>query len=168
MTHKGSQSNFWRGGKYTTPQGYCLIHKPEHPFKNNHGYIQSHRLVYEQYLSIVLDEDVFIPKSYEVHHINGNKQQNNLINLELLTKSQHSSLTFKDNKFPKKDMSDRICLLCNKKTPIDNRGHECWYKYKDGFICRLCKGKQYNSKRIYIKKNGLDKYYEELNNIKDE
>jgi len=138
MTRKGPNSNFWKGGKQNTKYGYLLIHKPDHPYCDCRNYVQSHRLVYEHYLSIIFDEDVYIPKKYEVHHINGNKQQNNLLNLELLTKSEHSSITYKNNKFPKKDMSKRLCLLCHGKTPLTNRGHECWYKYKDGFICSRC------------------------------
>lgn len=145
MTRKGSASNFYKRGYYKNNyHGYYLTLNHNHPYKNSRNYVLSHRLVYEHYLSIIFDEEIFIPKNYEIHHINRKRDQNNLLNLELLTITQHRHLHYKNNKFPKKDMSKRLCLKCNKKTPLTSRGHEMWYKYKDGFICSICKSDYYN------------------------
>ena len=44
-----------------------------------------HRLIYEEYYGA-------IPKGYVIHHKDGNKTNNNITNLELLTHTQHASL----------------------------------------------------------------------------
>lgn len=67
--------------------GYVLIPRPNHPYCDSKGYVPEHRLVLEQHLGVYLD-----PKVYAVHHKNGNVQDNNLDNLELLTSRDHKRL----------------------------------------------------------------------------
>lgn len=120
----------WKGGRMYS-RGYCYSWKPDHPNRYR-NYVASHRLVYEQYLSILFDEEVFIPEDQDVHHINGNKQDNSLINLELLSRSKHTSHHFK------KDMNDRKCIICKRETFTTKKGYQKWYKYKDGYMCSKC------------------------------
>jgi hypothetical protein len=47
-----------------------------------------HRLIYERYIGP-------IPKGYDVHHIDGNKQRNCLSNLELISHRAHVALHHK-------------------------------------------------------------------------
>ena len=56
--------------------------------------IYVHKLVYELFVGP-------IPKGYDVHHISGNTSQNNVQNLQLLTKAAHMSLTHKNIKHSK-------------------------------------------------------------------
>lgn len=91
--------------------------------------ILEHRLVMEQHLGRKL-------KPYEhIHHKNGIKTDNRIENLELLTNQKHGSLHTKD-------MSDRICLVCNSnKTYTDKSGHLIWRKHpitKEEFVCGKC------------------------------
>lgn len=59
-------------------EGYVLLKMPNHPNANN-GYVLEHRYIMEQKLGRYLE-------SYEVvHHIDHNKQNNSIENLELLT-----------------------------------------------------------------------------------
>lgn len=82
-----------RGRKVSTSQGYVLVYCPEHPNANKGGgkYIFEHRLVMSNYLQRPLTTDEV------VHHINGNRADNRLENLELNTNSGHA----------KKHMSER-------------------------------------------------------------
>jgi len=73
---KQAQHPRWNGGVYIR-HGYIFILSPKHPNANNHGYIRKHRLVMEKLLGRRLkNEEV-------VHHIDGNKKNNNPNNLML-------------------------------------------------------------------------------------
>ena len=64
--------------------GYKYLFRPNHPHANDGVYVAEHRLVMEKKIKRYL-------KSNEVvHHKNGNKLDNRLKNLELLTRNQHS------------------------------------------------------------------------------
>jgi hypothetical protein len=89
----------------------------------------------------MFDEHIYIPKDIEIHHINENVQDNSLINLQPLTKSEHRSIT------AKKDKSNVFCLLCGNKTRIDKKGYEGWCKYLDGYICNKCYMKEYRKNK---------------------
>lgn len=69
------KGHFYNGGR-TIQQGYVRIYRPDHPNASN-GYVHEHRLVIEEYLGRNLD------RSEVVHHIDGNKQNNRIENLEL-------------------------------------------------------------------------------------
>ena len=51
-----------------------------------------HRLVYEYFIGN-------IPKGYHIHHIDGNKQNNCIDNLECISPSDHNKKHHKDNTF---------------------------------------------------------------------
>ena len=89
----GDKNNLWRGGiRYR--HGYIYKKNYTHPYKDSDNYVATHRLIYENYLSVLLDEEIFIPKVFEVHHINGIKDDNRLINLELLPGKIHRQLRY--------------------------------------------------------------------------
>jgi len=141
----GDKNPNWKGGRYKDGRGYWYIKRPNHPFSSKRGYVQEHRLVYEHYLSILFDEDIYIPKIYDIHHIIPVKKggTNALINLELLSKPEHVSLEHSI------DHSKTICLLCgsNETYMRENRNNRVdWYVYKNGYICSKCYGKQYKLK----------------------
>lgn len=71
-------------GRVSVVTGYQVVYCPGHPHAWSSGYVYSHRVLVEQKLGRVLDV-------YEhVHHKDGNRLNNKLSNLELLTKSEHA------------------------------------------------------------------------------
>lgn len=119
--------------------GYLLAYLPDHPFSHSTGYIREHRLVWEKYHNAML-----LPWAV-IHHINGNKKDNRIENLEVTNRSKHKSKHTKD-------MSKRTCNDCQKnKTFFDKCGHQVWYKDGEGFICANC----YNNRTYHRKKKQI-------------
>jgi hypothetical protein len=72
--------------------GYRWIHRPDHPDANRDGFISEHRLVLSESLGRRLTK-------YEVvHHINGDRLDNRLENLQLMTRSEHIGLHHRKEK----------------------------------------------------------------------
>lgn len=73
-------------GRTINPRGYVMILNPEYPNDNRPQYIQEHRLVMAAHLGRpLLPEEI-------VHHINGEKTDNRVENLQLMTQSEHMRL----------------------------------------------------------------------------
>lgn len=68
-------------------RGYIYIRCPEHPNKTTGKYVLEHRLVLEKSLKRYLHQDEI------VHHINGNRQDNRLRNLAIVTHNTHERHT---------------------------------------------------------------------------
>lgn len=77
-------------GRYIDGQGYVHILKPSHPNAMKSGYVLEHRLVMSKHLGRPLR------LGEEIHHINGNGEDNRIENLRLFaTKGEHTA--FEDN-----------------------------------------------------------------------
>lgn len=66
--------------------GYRYVTAPSHPNADRDGYVAEHRYVMEQHLGRMLE------RNEHVHHINGDKLDNRLENLVVLTKAAHHAL----------------------------------------------------------------------------
>jgi len=82
---KGPAHPFWKGG-IKKSNGYILIKKPEHPFSYCNGYVPEHRLVMEEKLGR------YLTKQEDIHHINGNRSDNRIENLVIITRYHHSQI----------------------------------------------------------------------------
>lgn len=81
-------SNYKGGRRKSGANGrYIQILSHGHPFTDQDGYVQEHRLVMEKNIGRYLTKDEI------VHHLDGNGHNNDISNLELTTKKKH----FKDH-----------------------------------------------------------------------
>ena len=84
---KGSKNPMWKGGRYIDSRGYWVVRKAEHPNANKLGYVREHRLIMEEHIGRYLTKDE------DIHHINGNKTDNRIENLQLLSHSEHGRIS---------------------------------------------------------------------------
>ena len=79
------------GTGYSTVNGYIIVRKPSHPYAKSNPYIKLHRLVMEQKLGR------YLTPSEIVHHIDHDKLNNDVNNLELVTQSTHRTIHNKES-----------------------------------------------------------------------
>jgi len=65
--------------------GYIDIFQPDHPLARSDGYVFEHR-------KIMWDAGRLVDRDLQVHHVNGDKQDNRIANLQVLTAAEHSRL----------------------------------------------------------------------------
>jgi len=75
----------WKGGRQKYG-GYIYVWKPNHPNASKRGYVAEHTLVITQHLGRSLKSNE------QVHHINGNKEDNRLGNLVTMIINRHRKL----------------------------------------------------------------------------
>jgi len=82
------RNGFWNGGRIVDKDGYVLLKSIDHPLATAAGYVREHRLVMEKKIGRYLTRDEV------VHHIDGDRQNNRIENLELFSdNSTHVSVT---------------------------------------------------------------------------
>ena len=83
QTKFGKGNTNWKGGKTINTQGYIEI-------RVDNQYVKEHRYVYEKHYNIKLTS------KQNIHHINGDKLDNRIENLELWDTSQPSGQRVED------------------------------------------------------------------------
>lgn len=113
---------------------YRVAYVPDHPYSWSTGYVLEHRVVMENHLGRILQDDEV------VHHKNENTKDNRLENLELMSKSSHGRLHA-----PKATCIEVACAFCGK--PLLLREKMVEMKRRAGqreFFCSsVCNGKYY-------------------------
>ena len=136
-----------RGELKTNDKEYIVIYKPHYKYSLKLTcYVREHRYIMYIYLSILNGKPTYI-EGLEVHHKNGNKKDNRIENLELMTKGQHSTLTHKGKQ--RVNTSRRYCNLCgSSESRINyNNGNKDWSKDLDGYLCIICYMTVYNLRK---------------------
>lgn len=99
----GDKNSSFKGKEIESEYGYILEYAPNHPFPHDKytkgGRVFQHRLVIEANYSrfdskyfINIDGKFYLKPEYSVHHLNENKKDNRLENLQILTKEEHTSI----------------------------------------------------------------------------
>jgi hypothetical protein len=81
----------WKGGRSVASNGYVLLRQSDHPLADVRGYVYEHRLVAEQMLGRPLRPEE------EIHHKDGNKQNNDPSNLQVMPSSYHHHALHRKN-----------------------------------------------------------------------
>lgn len=82
----GAANHAWRGGRRKDGEGYVMLRRPKHPMAQSNGYVYEHRLVMAEHLGRLLEQ------CEEVHHINGNREDNRPENLIVIKSGKHQKL----------------------------------------------------------------------------
>lgn len=95
---KGKLNPTWHGGRKKNRYGYWQVQALNHPFgRGTSSYVLEHRLVAEKYLltdenSVEINGEKYLSEQYEVHHINGVRDDNRPENLIVMKKGDHARL----------------------------------------------------------------------------
>lgn len=93
-SHPGERNPAWKGGKYLDADGYVLVYVPNHPHATKAGRVREHRLVMELTLGRhLLPEEV-------VHHIDGDRANNDPSNLQVFDRNADHLRTTLKGKIP--------------------------------------------------------------------
>ena len=85
---RGEKAPSYRGGvRKRCIERYPVVRKPDHPFAQKNGCVVHHRLICEEYYKCMILPWV------DVHHINRNKHDNRIENLQLLSHNMHAVVT---------------------------------------------------------------------------
>lgn len=127
----------WNVQKIVSKGDYNYAVVPEHPKRTKNNYVLEHRVVMENYLGRLLDDDEV------VHHINGNKKDNRIENLEVLSNEEHAKLH--GSKVGHK-MVMLKCPWCKKVFSIEKRQSflDKHGKYPCTCCSNECRGKLYS------------------------
>ena len=108
-----------------------------------------HRAVYSYYYGE-------IPIGYDIHHIDWNTENNDISNLQLVTKQEHASIHHANISYAK-PLTEKFCKACGKKIDALNNGRNKFcsdycrtrYNYVASFenrTCAIC-GKEFRCSR---------------------
>lgn len=111
IRNEWSLENFDDG--YIDNRGRFRVWMPTHPRSYNEGYILRAIVTYEKY------HNVIVPKEMDIHHKDGNRLNDSIENLEMLSHGRHAVLT--QSKRTLESQITKICEHC-KNTFIIKRG----------------------------------------------
>ena len=111
----GSNSCFWKGGRHINNNGYVMIAWKSLPLQDKQYIPQDyasphypeHRIMMAKHVKRVLAEDEI------VHHIDGNKTNNEIDNLELVNVHEHHAITILETRMEQriKDLEEENAKL---------------------------------------------------------
>lgn len=129
----------WKIEKVVSKGDYNYVVVKEHPNATKNGYILEHRIIMENHLGRILNPNEV------VHHINEDKKDNRIENLQLMLVGEHERL---HGKKAGRKYAEFICPECGKNFIIPEN-KSCIVKNSDYTCCsKQCRGKF--SRRIQL------------------
>lgn len=107
---------------------YLYAKVPDHPNRTKNNYVLLHRVIMENHINRLL-----LPTEI-VHHIDGNKFNNDISNLRLMDSKEHNRMHSSTGR----TIIYLICDNCGKKFVRELRQTKKGYKHN--FCCRRCSG----------------------------
>lgn len=140
---QGEDNPRWNNGRTHDSHGYVLVQMPNHSQAENRGYVREHRIIMEKHIGRLL------LTTEDVHHINGDKQDNRIENLELVAnrsehiKKHHTDIG-KETRFKKGHIPP---LKNGWYTPCPKCGKDFWMnpslkKHGNKYCSKECQKKQ--------------------------
>lgn len=106
ISNGGDLNNSFENNIRFTEHGYVKVRNMTHPHRDSENFVLMHRLVYEEYLKGVRDfeylefndevQDYVLSKDTYVHHVDHNKLNNSLDNLEPISFRDEVTQRFKE------------------------------------------------------------------------
>lgn len=131
---------------------YALV--PDHPKATKNGYVLYHRVVMENVIGRLLTDDE------EVHHIDKNRYNNDISNLQLLTKEEHKLLHIKERT---RKYVELICPICGKSFVIPESQSFMAKKDKTYTCCSRHCGGVASQKRLNIQQTIVKQFIRSQN-----
>jgi hypothetical protein len=144
LSRRGINNSRWKGGRKLRGGGYWLILRPNHRFANSQGYVREHRIIVEDQWNCCL-----LPWA-DVHHRDGDKQNNVWYNLWPMMRGQHTMLSEPEKRLPYRPIpNDRRCFICNRNmTQIKNNSSRDWHMLDGQYACDRCHARETYRRQI--------------------
>ena len=84
LSRRREKASNWNGGASVTSKGYRIILVSDHNRADKKGYVLEHIYVWEK------ETKMIIPSGFCLHHLNGDKKDNRIENLALMTIGAHT------------------------------------------------------------------------------
>lgn len=104
-----------------------LVYDPSHPYSDKDGRVKKHRLLVEQNYTLFdskfflkLGGRIVLKKEFQVHHKDGNHNNNDINNLEILTRSEHTSIHNKEKEIIRNSQNGRIIGVVKREELLEN------------------------------------------------
>lgn len=120
-------------------KGYVVVHRPDHPMANKAGKLFEHRLVMAEHLGRMLDP------SEVVHHKDGNRSNNAIDNLELLSgHKEHAATHAQESELYQLRQQGKLrCSACKEVKSLDSFDIGNTMRYGRKNQCKECRAIAY-------------------------
>src|SRR6185312_1730733 len=131
----------WEIKKIVNKGDYNYAVVPEHPNRTKNNYVLEHRIIIENHLGRILN------KNEVVHHINGDKKDNRIKNLQVMDSKEHNKLHADQQG---QTMLELICPSCKKVFSIQKKQTHVGKKRGKTTSCsNSCRGKFSRQIQLY-------------------
>lgn len=127
------------GRKRRNANAYIVVHRPDHPMSDKAGRLLEHRLVMSEHLGRLLE-----PREV-VHHKDGNRSNNAIENLELMSgHKEHAATHAQESELYQLRQQGKLrCSACKEVKPLDSFDIGNTMRYGRKNQCKECRAAAY-------------------------